>query len=108
MMKSKAVDKIPMKYMPAPTAIPMAAVAQTPAAVVRPEICSFLTKIVPAPMKEIPVTIWAAILEGSSERSCMLSRSVKPYLDTIMNKAEAIATTMCVLTPAVFLWIARS
>ena len=80
--------------MPAPTAIPMAAVAQTPAAVVKPETCSFLTRIVPAPMKEIPVTIWAAILDGSSAMSCMLNRSVNPYLDTIMNKAEAIATTI--------------
>ena len=56
-MNKKTVLTLPMTYIPAPTAIPIAAVAQTPAAVVKPEICSRLTRIVPAPIKEIPVTI---------------------------------------------------
>ena len=55
-------DKI---YSPDPTARPMAATDQMLAAVVRPWILKPERRMVPAPRKPTPVTIWAATLAGS-------------------------------------------
>ena len=44
--------------------MPMAAVAQIVAAVVSPDMVTPLRRIVPAPRKPTPVTIWAATLIG--------------------------------------------
>ncbi len=67
-------------YIPDPTAIPMAAVAQMVAAVVRPETVTPLRKIVPAPKNPTPVTIWAATLDWSADS--------KPNAEIIVNSAE--------------------
>ena len=53
-------------YNPEPTAMPMAAVAQIVAAVVSPDMVTPLRRIVPAPRKPTPVTIWAATLDWSA------------------------------------------
>lgn len=58
-------DNQPRKAKPAPISIPIPAVAQIPAAVVIPLIFLSLMKIIPPPMKLIPLTIWAATLEVS-------------------------------------------
>ncbi len=55
--------------MPAPQAMPMAALSQTVAAVVRPRTVSLLTKMTPAPRKPIPETICAATRLGSTATS---------------------------------------
>ncbi len=60
-----SVVKRATKYCAVPAAMPMAATAQMVAAVVSPRTRSFRRKIVPAPRKPIPVTIWAATREGS-------------------------------------------
>ena len=85
---------------PAPAAIPMAAVTQIAAAVVRPRTESRRTKISPAPRKPTPVTIWAATREGSriTRRGC--STSVNPYLLTSMNSAAPTPTRVWVRNPA--------
>ena len=51
--------------MPAPQAIPTAADTQMVAAVVRPRTTSRPLKMTPAPRKPIPLTIWAAMRDGS-------------------------------------------
>ena len=53
------------KGRPAPQAIATAVSSHAVAAVVSPVTLSPLTKMSPAPMKPIPVTIWAATREGS-------------------------------------------
>ena len=69
---STATDTKPTAYIPAPTAMPTAEVTQMPAAVVSPLMDSPLTKIMPAPRKEMPVMILAAIREASKEMpSCV-------------------------------------
>src|SRR4051812_46622119 len=52
--------------------------------------------IAPAPRKPMPVTIWAAILVGST---CG-PNSAKPYAETMVNSAEPTETTRCVRRPA--------
>ena len=65
MAATTAVEKTPMTYMPAPMARPIPAVAQMPAAVVRPLMELPLRKMMPAPRKETPLMIWAASRAGS-------------------------------------------
>ena len=52
--------------MPAPTARPMPAVIQIPAAVVSPLMLLPTLKITPAHRKDIPLTACAATLAGSA------------------------------------------
>ena len=56
-MRIITVAAMPTMYIPAPNAMPMPAVAQTPAAVVSPVIVFLWTNIMPAPKKPIPDTI---------------------------------------------------
>ena len=79
---------------PAPQAMPIAAVSQTVAAVVRPRTISLRTKIRPPPMKPIPDTICAAIREGSSTTRPESRMSVKPYLDTNITSADEKPTSV--------------
>lgn len=46
-------------YIPLPQAKPMAAVTQSPAAVVKPRTTFFWKMMVPAPKKPMPETTWA-------------------------------------------------
>ena len=88
--------------------MPIPAVAQTPAAVVRPLMVWLRTKIMPAPRKPTPVTICAAIREGSSATPLRVVTSEKPYLETTMMSAAASATIRCVRIPASFRRLLRS
>ena len=74
---SKVANK-PTAYIPEPIAIPTAAVDHTPAAVVKPWIDAFLTKITPAPRKLTPVAIFEAIRVGSMSMPSIASISKKP------------------------------
>ena len=56
---------IAITYSPTPTLRPIAATIQSVAALVIPLMCPLCAIILPAPKKPIPVTIPAAILEGS-------------------------------------------
>ena len=62
-----------IRYMPAPTARPIQAVIQMPAAVVRPRTEPFICIIAPAPRKPTPLTTWAAMRPGSPFLSPMYS-----------------------------------
>ena len=61
----RSVETTEARYIPTPTAMPMMAVIQIPAAVVRPRTEPFMWIIVPPPMKPMPVITWAAIRPGS-------------------------------------------
>ena len=66
-------------------------------------------KITPAPRNEMPLTTWAAMRAGSAPRIPLMStRSIKAYLDRIMNKAEVQAMMQWVRTPASFCRLLRS
>ena len=54
-----------VSIIPTPTAMPMTAVTKMQAAVVMPETPSAVLMISPAPMKPMPVRIWAAMRPGS-------------------------------------------
>ena len=71
-----------------------AAVSQTIDAVVNPRTISFRTKMTPPPMNPIPVTIWAAMREGSRTTRPFSSMSVKPYLETSMINADETPTNV--------------
>src|SRR5581483_5449373 len=74
--------------------MPIAATSQSVAAVVRPRTERPCRMIAPAPRKPMPVTICAAIRDGSV---CGL---VKPYTPTSVNSAAPTQTTRCVRRPA--------
>ena len=65
--RTRMVDAMERIYIPPPQASPIAAVTHRPAAVVRPRTTfSLLWKMmVPAPMKPIPETTWAATRDTS-------------------------------------------
>ena len=88
------------KYWAVPAAIPTAAVAQMVAAVVSPRTRSLRKKIVPAPRKPMPVTIWAATREGSV--------GWKPYAPATVNRHEPSETIVTVRNPAARSWRSRS
>ena len=57
----------------------------------------------------MPLTTWAAMRAGSAPRiPLMFTRSIKAYLDRIMNKAEVHAMMQWVRTPASFCRLLRS
>ena len=84
----------------------MPAVAQRPAAVVRPLTEPLFLKMTPAPRKLMPLTTWAAIRAGSDSRTPAkkppgnAEMSAKAYLDTIIISAAAQQTMMWVRRPA--------
>ena len=92
----------------------MPAVAHSPAAVVRPRTALPCLKITPAPRKLMPLTTWAAIRAGSAPRMPLYMapagsvRSAKPYLDTIISRAEAQHTMIWVRMPASLYRLLRS
>ena len=65
-MRVNTMAAMPMVYIPAPTASPIPAVAQIPAAVVSPRTICFWKMMVPAPINPIPLTTCAATRLGSS------------------------------------------
>ena len=103
---TSTVTAMPMKYIPAPRARPIPAVAHIPAAVVSPFTVLPFLNITPAPRKLMPLTTCAAIRAGSAPRVPLNTlpsayvRSAKPYLDTIIISAAAQHTMMCVRIPA--------
>src|SRR6185312_2562920 len=82
--------------------MPMAATTQMVAAVVRPLTCSPWCMIAPAPMKPMPVTIWAAMRVGSA------STTPVKFLETIMNKHAPTQIRMLVRRPAALSESSRS
>ena len=64
-MRWKIVSTTPKETIPAPQAMPTAAETQMVAAVVSPRTTSLPLKMTPAPKKPIPLTIWAAMRDGS-------------------------------------------
>ena len=104
-----AASNRPSQYIPAPTAIPTAAVPHIPAAVVSPRMELPFLKMTPAPRKEMPLTTWAAMRAGSApRRPSMVTQSRKAYLDTIMNSAEVQAMMQWVRMPASLRRLLRS
>jgi hypothetical protein len=59
-------------------------------------------------MNPTPETICAAIRDGSNATWSVLSRSAKPYLDTIMITADPKPTRACVRSPALLARTSRS
>ena len=92
------VEATESQYIPVATHMPMAAVAQIPAAVVSPRKLSLRKKIIPAPKKPIPVTICAAILAPSP----MSPPSFLNHREMHVSNVEAHPTTKCVALPASF------
>ena len=64
-MKCRAVPARASHHRPAPQAMPIAAVSQMVAAVVRPRIAPCRVRMMPAPRKPMPDTICEATREGS-------------------------------------------
>lgn len=63
MTRTSTVPLTDAMYSPEPTAMPMAAVAQIVTAAVSPDMITPLRRILPAPRKPTPVTIWAETLD---------------------------------------------
>src|SRR6478609_3175187 len=82
--------------------MPIAATTQRVAAVVSPRTDSPERMIAPAPRKPMPVTICAAIRDGSVRTMFppLVRNSWNPYADTIVNSAEPSETSRCVRIPA--------
>ncbi len=90
---------------PAPIAIPIAAVTQSPAAVVRPLTCRLsVTIIVPAPRNPIPHKSCAGILPMSAGYADISDR----YSPVIVASADPMHTSAKVLIPAAYLLLALS
>ena len=86
-------------------AIPMAAVTQSPAAVVSPLTCRLsVTMIVPAPRKPIPHKSCAGILPMSAGYEAISER----YIPVTVARAEPRHTRAKVLIPAAYLLLALS
>ena len=90
MAKTSTELTIAMTYWPTPMLNPMPATTQRVAALVIPRMWPFCAIMLPAPKKPIPVTIPAAILDGSiSKDNEIIVKTVAPKL-----------TNMWVLRPA--------
>src|SRR5690625_2637776 len=101
LIRCSAVSPVARLIMPAPAAIPTAAVTQILAAVVRPTTMLRRVKITPAPRNPIPLTICAAIRDGS-RRASSPSTALKPDADTNVKTAEPHPTRTWVRNPALF------
>ena len=66
-----------MTTMPRPAAMPTAALSHRVAAVVRPRMEPLSLMMTPAPRKPTPVTIWAAIRDGS--RPTLIFMAMSPW-----------------------------
>src|SRR5579884_427364 len=83
--------------------MPIAATTQSVAAVVRPRTDRPCRMIAPAPRKPMPLTICAAMRDGSRRTTVFGScerTSWNPNADTIVNSAEPSETSRCVRSPA--------
>src|SRR5438445_585050 len=82
--------------------MPIAATTQSVAAVVRPRTDRPSRMIAPAPRKPMPVTICAAIRDGSARTTFppCVRNSWNPYAETIVNRHEPSDTSKCVRSPA--------
>src|SRR5258708_23135415 len=89
------------RYGPPPAATPSAALTHTVAAVVSPCTPSRLWRIVPAPRKPIPLTIWAAIRVPSAAPGASIT-------DIIVKIAAPSAMRMLVRKPALLRRSSRS
>ena len=94
---SSSVDMMARKYIPAPMAMPMATVAQMPAAVVRPIAELWRTKMIPAPRNPIADTTPETTRDGSSE--------MLPWESTSKNQGRCdsddhMRPDACALLPA--------
>src|SRR2546430_16526312 len=85
-----------------PTAIPSEATTQIIAAVVRPRTSSPCLRMLPAPRKPTPVTIWAAIRVGST---VLPKIGIRP---SPVNKHEPAPMSAIVRIPAAWPLIERS
>src|SRR5690625_4330709 len=101
LIRCSAVSPAARLIMPAPAAIPTAAVTQMLAAVVSPTTMLRRVKITPAPRNPIPLTICAAIREGS-RRTSSPRTALKPNADTNVKTAEPHPTRTWVRNPALF------
>src|SRR5436305_8097909 len=90
--------------------MPIAATTQRVAAFVRLRTESPSRMIAPAPRKPMPVTIWAAMRDGSARTTLppLTRNSWNPYADTIVNSADPSETRRCVRIPASRSRISRS
>src|SRR3954468_22397444 len=90
--------------------MPIAATTHKVAAVVRPRIDRPSRMIAPAPRKPMPVTICAAIRDGSARTMLPppTRNSWKPYAETIVKSADPSETSRCVRIPASRSRISRS
>ena len=70
MRKTITADNVLRTYIPNPTPVPTAAVAQTVAAVVNPWVRLPLCIMMPAPKNPIPTTMLAAMRDGSAPGMC--------------------------------------
>ena len=102
----RIVATAPTTYIPAPIASPIPAVAQIPAAVVRPRIEEPFRKMIPAPRNETPLTTCAAIRAGSVPLISLIDLpsseliSAKPYFEMIIIRLAAQHTMIWVRMPA--------
>ena len=99
MTKCSTVTVKASSQSPAPAAVPIAAVSHTLAAVVSPRTVLRRVRISPAPRKLMPDTMPAATREGSKLTWSPMT-SLKPYLLTSTNSAEAVPTIAWVRRPA--------
>ena len=76
-----------MLSFPQPQAIPIAATIHNVEAVVNPVTVSPCLNTVPAPMKPIPVIIWAATLDGSPN-GYKVTAVENPYIESIVKRQE--------------------
>src|SRR5436305_12346331 len=90
--------------------MPIAATTHNVAAVVSPRTESPSRMMAPAPRKPIPVTICAAMRDGSARTTLppFTRNSWKPYAETIVKSAEPSDTSRCVRMPASRSRISRS
>ena len=81
--------------------MPIAAVAQRLAAVVRPRIDVPYLRIAPAPRKPIPDTIWAATRDVSvGSEPFGAGGPLNAKIDSSVKIADPSATSRCVRMPA--------
>ena len=102
-MTITAEHTAPKNQNPPPIASPIPAVAQIPEAVVSPLTRLSRMKMIPPPIKLIPLTTCAATRAVSK---CGVSK--KASLEIIIIKHEVNATIMCVFTPACLFLEVRS
>ena len=89
-------------YIPFPKHMPKADTAHIPAEVVSPFMVLFFSTIMPAPRKQMPVTILAAIRDASTCTPWYITTSKYEYLEQMEKIALANAAMIWVRIPATF------